>query len=567
MLNKMQSMLRNKWIMWIITGLGTGFYIFQLWVYSHNQFSVLDEGTYLLKGLLFVQGKYTPFEPFGVWTNHMPLSFLIPGYVQKWFGSGIRVGRYFSIVLALLGLVGVWAALIKKGGLKWGAFGIWVFALNSALIKIYSVYTSQVLIFAQLAWVSYLVLDSDRKAWKLAAAAFLSGIMILTRINMAPVLGFIVILVFWRDGKKLGLVALASGLMPLIAGLLFWPGMVDFWAVRIILSIFRSNYLKFVILIIVLVLIWYLTKNKTINLDFQKYAQQSYFLIVLFFGISLVYLTFINNNEISIQAKLIGTSLGIRTHFIPLLGGVWANAIWVFRAKRRSWDKDYFIFLWMFNTLFGAHLVNSVGFSCEFCLPGYLAFFSLLGVILLYYSIVTVDQSYPKSFVIFLGVTLMLLFSIEALTLDDSVKEFLLNIQVPRIKSMTFLPGTSELWRLLTNKYGHDYFFWEDVTPAAFGVIVGAVYLGAVFLIFKVQKLWDREGFSLGNWLFLSLLLSTLIISPTKFLGNPISSSDCNGDVIAAHETLGGELGDIIPGNSKVFWYGASPIPLLSTLR
>ena len=78
-------------------------YSIQSWIYTHTLPSVLDEGNYLYKGYLFVSGEYQPYQDYGVWTNHMPLSFLIPGWVQVWFGPGLRTGRYFAVFLGTAG--------------------------------------------------------------------------------------------------------------------------------------------------------------------------------------------------------------------------------------------------------------------------------------------------------------------------------------------------------------------------------------------------------------------------------------------------------------------------------
>jgi len=45
-------------------------------MFAHATISNLDEGAYLLKGLLFAGGEYRPFDP-GIWTNKAPLAFLI----------------------------------------------------------------------------------------------------------------------------------------------------------------------------------------------------------------------------------------------------------------------------------------------------------------------------------------------------------------------------------------------------------------------------------------------------------------------------------------------------------
>ena len=74
---------------------------------ARTKTSFLDEGLYVYKGCLFANGAICPFADYGVWTNHAILSFLIPGYIQKWFGPGLDTGRYFMIFLSLLTLLGL----------------------------------------------------------------------------------------------------------------------------------------------------------------------------------------------------------------------------------------------------------------------------------------------------------------------------------------------------------------------------------------------------------------------------------------------------------------------------
>ena len=59
--------------------LGGLVFVYQLWVNAHAQYSHVDEAAYAIKGLWFATGKFTPYQEYGPWTNHMPLSFLIPG--------------------------------------------------------------------------------------------------------------------------------------------------------------------------------------------------------------------------------------------------------------------------------------------------------------------------------------------------------------------------------------------------------------------------------------------------------------------------------------------------------
>src|SRR5690348_17659374 len=83
---------------------GLLFYLLELWRFTHIQYSVLDEGLYLYKGLLFVTGKYAPFQAYGPWTTQMPLAFFIPGWVETILGPGLRTGRIFSLVLGMMAM-------------------------------------------------------------------------------------------------------------------------------------------------------------------------------------------------------------------------------------------------------------------------------------------------------------------------------------------------------------------------------------------------------------------------------------------------------------------------------
>ena len=113
-----QRWLQWPWLAHLLAGVGGLWYTLQLWGFAHMQESVLDEGAYIYKGLLFATGQYSPYQPNGPWTNHMPLAFLIPGYIQLIFGPGIRTARYAAVVLAVLMLLGFWILARRFGG-KW----------------------------------------------------------------------------------------------------------------------------------------------------------------------------------------------------------------------------------------------------------------------------------------------------------------------------------------------------------------------------------------------------------------------------------------------------------------
>src|SRR5689334_8783119 len=142
----MSHIKRIPYLMEIITALGVIFYVSQSWYFANALDSIGDEGSYLYKGYMFARGDYYPFQDYTFWTNKAPLAFLIPGYIQLWFGPGLREARYFAILLSILMLVGIWIVARRLGGKIWGAVAVWVFALSFAQVSVYSEAVSQGLV-------------------------------------------------------------------------------------------------------------------------------------------------------------------------------------------------------------------------------------------------------------------------------------------------------------------------------------------------------------------------------------------------------------------------------------
>ncbi len=123
-----------SYILAILTLLGFCVYIFKAWGYTNSLPTIGDEGTYLYKGYMFARGDFRPFQDYGFWTNKAPLSFLIPGYFQLWFGPGLREGRYYALIVSILTMVGIWVTARRLGGQGWAVLSVWVFALSNAHI-------------------------------------------------------------------------------------------------------------------------------------------------------------------------------------------------------------------------------------------------------------------------------------------------------------------------------------------------------------------------------------------------------------------------------------------------
>ncbi len=78
------------WLPLMLAGLGAVLYLIQAANYAHTTVSSLDEGSYLIKGMFYLNGTYQPFEPYGPLTNKAPFAFLIPGIAEYVFGAGLR---------------------------------------------------------------------------------------------------------------------------------------------------------------------------------------------------------------------------------------------------------------------------------------------------------------------------------------------------------------------------------------------------------------------------------------------------------------------------------------------
>jgi len=120
-----RKIISLPWLPAFLTVAGFIAYILQAIDTARTKTSFLDEGLYVYKGWLFATGQYVPFQDYGLWTNHAILSFLIPGYIQKWFGTGLDVARYSMIFLAVLTLLGLWIFAKRWGGKWWAAAAIW----------------------------------------------------------------------------------------------------------------------------------------------------------------------------------------------------------------------------------------------------------------------------------------------------------------------------------------------------------------------------------------------------------------------------------------------------------
>lgn len=528
--SKLGRFLETPWIAELLAFLGGGVYLLQSWVYAHTRESILDEGAYLYKGYLFVTGQYVIYQDYGFWSNHMPLSFYIPGIAQLIFGPGLRTGRYLAIFLGLLALVGLWILVRRVGGRWWATAAVWVIVINPVTIKMYSVMVSQVLIACMLIWILVLVLGERRSTWQIGLGSVLAGVMVLTRINLIPVLPLLVLYVFWQHGRKAGTIAtIASGLTLVIGHALFWPNILRMWAFWVPSSI--SPFLD----------AWRPPPDARPSWD----------------------------PNIDAAGRLLSFFLIFRVSFFAMVG---TFVTWLLWPRKENWknsgDFRSAIFLSaLILSLLLAHMWATLSKNyCVYCLPGYTTFFSLSGIVLIVITFAIWRKKLPVWYQLLLGVLVLLLSAGIGYAAFETIGNPLQDYEISRALVGYDPPSaTISIGKWLHNRYDMDYAYIRRMLPTIAGLGVGLFILLIALL---VSALYDRrqevQRWTFGYWVLLIFLVVGTLLFPTQPLGGGYAFYECEGDVIQSYEQAGEHLAQVIPPGSKIYWKGGlSAVPLL----
>lgn len=521
----------QPWMANITAILGGAVYLIQAWIYAHTQASILDEGSYLYKGYLFATGQYIPFQEYGPWNNHMPLSFLIPGYFQSWFGPGLRTGRYFSIALGLLLLFGLWIVARRLGGKWWGAGAVWALALNPYFSSVYSLAFSQVLVACMLIWVMVLILDEKVAVWRIALGSVLAGLLLLTRLNMAIVLPLLIIYVFWQYGFKAGMTAAIVGSLTVVIGhALFWPGILRLWAS-------------------------WLPASQTPFLNTWRIFDQGQELW---------------NPQISLEKRWLSFWQGIRSNFVPMVAFIGFGLL---GFQSRYWKSAYFQRIAIFLSILIAFLLAAHAWAslwnnyCVFCFSGYLTFFSPLALLLIIVVIRGWEGSKSIWFATLASILILIVSAGIGYASYQEIGPWIIEMPIPRIKDGRFVGGFGPLWGVLEGALGLQNDAARALLSILFGLTAGIMLLLITWVIFRRKQIpAQKTGF--GMLAISILLIVGFILTPTNVLGGGYVENDCSDDVLAAQEVAGYHLAANIPPGSQIYWNGPlSVVPLLHAPR
>jgi hypothetical protein len=508
-------------------------FVIQLGINAHFQVSVLDEGLYLYKGLLFVSGRYQPFQDYGPLTYQMPLAFLIPGAVQFLFGPGLRVGRYFSVLLSLFMIVGLWLTSRRLTNPWLAAGAVWVLLLTPAAAKMYSMVISEGLVACLLVWVMALTLGEGRRLWQLVLGSILAGVILMIRIDLLPLLPLLCLYILWQHGWRSAIWATLACLLPvIIIHTLYWPNILRMWAYWLPESI----------------------------APFLKPWRPPMGALPLW------------NPTVLVIERLKSFIEGIRFYFVPMVG---AMTTWILWPRKSTWKSlaQYRIAVFL-SVLFFSLLVLHVWASliqtkdsCVYCFPIYISFYACLGLLLVIVTITSWRTNLDRWRQIVSGLAIFFLFSLLGLDLiPNQFIETVMKLPVPRIRSLHILPGTAELWRVISNKFNLDLAVVSDIFSVIIPLLLGAFFCGLILLFARFLPRLIKSipsNASSGAYALIFLVLVGGVLSPTTWLGNGYHRYDCNANVLRADELVGKALQKAIQPQAKIFWRGISPVTLL----
>jgi len=519
-------------------------YLIQSIIYLYTQRSMVDEGAYLYQGLLFVKGAYRPYQNYGLWLYNAPLSYIIPGYIQAWFGPGLLVGRFFALFQGLMILLGVWIVVRRLGGKWWASAALLIIAMNPAIIKIYSLANSQVLIACMLTWVMVLVLGEDRPAWQIMTSAILSGLIILTRHNLAPLFPILITYIFVQHGKKTGLWALFLGLLVVVIGhIIYWPNILAMWTP-------------------------WIPEKLTPFLNSVRPPQDGTFQM----------------GSSSWGTRILVFFQGFSFHSFIMIGSMAALILWPRKGQwKNQGNRRTTIFLAiLFVTLLVIHGLASLASNARvFNFTPYIAFFCVIGIFLVISSFSAWTSVLSRVRGILTVIFILILFPGLGYAAFPEFGYWLkdrffdiLNIHLPRTQDFfstwRFLPGTASLRKLLANKFGivfdpfTDIDSYRRILPAIAGLLIGIAFLCILWMIQRGLNKKYHRNFGYGYIGLVALLVASFLLSPTKLLGGMYDVYDCEANAIKGYEQTGYYLAKIIPAGSKVYWESEDgAIPLL----
>ncbi|HKJ28452.1 MAG TPA: glycosyltransferase family 39 protein [Anaerolineales bacterium] len=550
------------WFAYLLALAGFAFFVMQAWEYAQTLPSLVwDESMYLYKGLLFAEGRYQPFQDYGPWTNQMPVAFLLPGYIQSWYGPGVEVARIYAVAVGFLALLGIWATVRRSSNAWWAAGAVAVVVSNPGIMQVFSQSFSQTLVTMFFAWMLFFSLGERRQNWELGLAGFLAGLAVMSRLNVLPVLPLLIIYVFWRYDDRAGRFALIGGLIPVVYfHVTYWPEILKIWAYWIPPELFPPIA------------------------DFRSPWRE------IFLPDDFSWLPVSGWWDNKTHLAWVGIQSfweAIRANFVVFFGFLATLLLYPWRTKyQRIYSdqqkhKEVLFLLVTFLTLFAVHLWAANGRSCQFvCFPGYVLFFFVFGLVLVPLSAENWQVEMPVWKQVLAVVLIFALLMMLEVNMDFPYERFrfdliknTFDLDIPRFKDWKFQEGTAKVFQFLENKFDYDhyplrrYILYDPAMETIVRWVKIVLVVGAViplaYSLANIRRRRDKINF--GFFALMFTLAIGIVFGYGRLFGKPMRMETCETSIIADYEQTGEELSAFLSDGDQVY-YRVKPNMLLLEL-
>jgi hypothetical protein len=295
--------------------------------------------------------------------------------------------------------------------------------------------------------------------------------------------------------------------------------------------------------------------------------------------------------DVSMADRIASFFQTIQFHYAAMVGVLATIVLWPGPRRWRS-KADFrsaVFLLVLFVSLLLLHMREALGKEyCVFCMAGYVAFFSVVGVLL----VVLAAHSWRQQLPIWLqSIIAALIIGASAGIGYGAFEQIgfrLYDLLIPQWLVGSSTPGYVALGAILANRFGLEASDLRRWLPVAFGILVGMMVLLLAWLVkFIADRRARRQDIaavnrppsaspdaerpvarrmpSYGYWAIVIFLVAGVLLSPTVILGGGYTTYDClEKDVIASYEAAGEHLAKTIPPGSRIYWFGQlSVVPLL----
>jgi len=507
------------------------FFILGALHYARITLPVMDEGTYLIKGRMYLDGTYEPFQDYGPITNKPPLAFQILGLSQILLEPGLASGRIFAIFLACLLIIGQWLTVRRLSGNLWAFLISALFCLSPAWMIYFMRPMTQGITALFVVWSLFFVLGNNRPPLFLSLGLICANLALLTRSNMLPYLGFIYIYVLIENGWKKSATPVIIGILSFLGyNALYWPKIYT--------------------------VIWKYIVPGPINTLFEKLTG---------ININLGDLgTPFLDKEFRLIDKVQVFFDTMRFFFIPFIATIFGSLLCLSKRVRSDPKNRKMIFLvvsFLIPTVLQFFYIIGEDFTL-YSFPSYFAFYLPLGLTLLplvWENII--NTNYTKLFTVSLLVLIPAISAGIGLSLYRDVSGFLMKLKLPSFDPPFRVSFKYELWDVLLTRFKLDPLVQEFAVPAAAGLLIGILIVAMAILIWK---LWVKSRFGFSVFASGMIVVLGFVLSPTYLLAGKDAIRTCPGvDIPATYAERSNELEQLLSAGAKVYFEGYTPNVLI----